>query len=153
MPLATITDVINLGFSAQQFGNQPDFETENSGFVAQILSDVARLVRAEVGSSTYDDADDAGTDSQQLKYTYLSLAEKHLAAAELWRRVEAFERRDKITGREGSGAETIGSRALANAEKFEALAWAEVTRVTGTSRAGGISVGRVETGPYSQVGA
>lgn len=153
MPKASIQDVLDLGFSPVQFNGDGEFDTEDTGTVARLLADVSLEVRAEVGAATYDAADSAGTDTQKLHHKRLKDAERFLAAADLWRRIEGFERQMRVAGREGDGAETIGSRQLANADAYEARAWAELGRITGATREGGISVGYVESGPYAEVGS
>lgn len=152
-PIATVPDVIALGFDAQQFGQNADFTSEDAGFVFDILADVAIEVRVVVGATTYDSADASGTDDLKLLFKRIKTAETYLAGAELWRRIEAYERRNRVVGREGSGTETISSRALKNAEEYEARGWAEVERITGVEREGGSSFGYVETGHYDEVGS
>lgn len=152
MSLATAQNVIELGFTAEQFGKPEDFNVEDAGYVTRVLDDVALEVRVEVGGATYDAANAGGTDSEKLNFKRIKNAEMYLAGAELWRRIEGHERLTKVQGRDGDGAETISSRALENSEKFEAQAWAEVARITGTEREWRSSFGYVETGPYVEVG-
>lgn len=151
MPKATAADVINLGFNANQFGGLTDFATEATGYVAVIVSDVALEVENEVGSSVYAAADSGGTAEQKLNFKRLKMAEIYLSAAELWRRLESFERGQQLQALSQGGTETIGSRALNTASKFEQAGWDEVENITGSPRAGGISVGTVETGMYSSL--
>lgn len=150
MPKATEANVIDLGFAAQQFGGPAEFATPGSGYVALILADVALEVEAEVGSSTYTDANASGTVEQKLAFKRIKNAEMYLTAAQLWRRIEQFERQNKVAGREGDGAETISSRALRNAEEYEAMGWEQISLITGTRRGSGFSTGTVETGHFPE---
>jgi hypothetical protein len=118
MSKATVAHVVSLGFVAEQFGTPADF----SVYLQGPLDDVALRVRALVGASTYDAASSSGTDAQQLAFMRLKNAEMYLTAAELWRRIEIFERTRAVKGRGESGAETIGSRELENARQMEAQA-------------------------------
>ncbi|MDY6981161.1 MAG: hypothetical protein SV201_14900 [Pseudomonadota bacterium] len=150
MPKATAANVINLGFASEQFGDPTGFEDEDTGYVALILADVALEVEAEVGSTAYTDADAGGTAAQKLAFKRLKHAEMYLTAAQLWRRIEQYERQSKVQGREGSGAETISSRMLNNASEYEAMAWDELALITGTRRSGSSSFGTVETGHFPE---
>ena len=117
-----------------------------------MLDGVTLEVRDEGGGTTYDAAAASGTDGEKLNFKRIKNAEMYLAGAELWRRIEGFERLTKVQGRDGDSAETVSSRVLKNSSQFEAKAWAEITRITGVARDGSSSFGYVETGPYSAVG-
>lgn len=151
MSKATVDDVIEMGFSAEQFGAQTDFSGKE-GFVAGIINDVALEVRVEVGATLYEAADSAGSDVEKLNFKRLKTAEMNLAASVLWRRIENYERRSSKLGGGESGTETIGSRALRNAEEFEGLGWDEVALITGRNpRDSGMSMSVSESGPYPKV--
>jgi len=153
MSKATVQNVIDLGLTTEQFGAPEDFAAEDAGYVARVLDDSALEVQDEVGVTTYAAADANGTDSEKLNFKRIKNAEMYLSGAALWRRIEGFERLSKVQGRDGDGAETVSSRALKNAEQFEAQAWSEVSKITGVEREGNSSSGYVESGPYAEVGA
>lgn len=150
MSKATTSNVINLGFDASQFGSPGDF----AAYLQDVLDDVALRVRSLVGASTYDAASSSGTDAQQLDFMRIKNAEMYLAAGELWRRVEMYERTSANRGRSDGGAETIGSRALANAETMDKQADVYLMQM-GVSLSGdsssGIACGVNESGLYTAV--
>ena len=142
MAKAVPSDLTDLGFAAEQFGSPDDWSTAESGYLARVIAGVAVEVEAEVGTAVYAAADG-------LTLARIERAERELASAELWRRLEQFERSAAV--RRGENAETIGSRALKNADEAEARGWEAVARVTGVSREGSVAVGAVESGHYDSV--
>jgi len=151
MPLATEQNVIDLGFSAKQFGDPADFSAADTGYVALVLKDQALEVESEVGSGVYASAKANGTLEEKLLFKRIKNAEVYLSAAELWRRVEQYEREATVSGRSETGAETIGSRALKDAEKAEDKAWQEISLITGRSRIASFSGGVIESGHFDSV--
>lgn len=141
MPKATNTDITALGFDASQFGAPADF----AAYIDAILASVEIFVSDAVGSSVYSGA--SGATLERIKQ-----AEINLAAAELWHRIEIFERANASVGLSDNGAETISSRALKTAEAFEARAWQHLGEL-GASQDGRLAVGYNETGPYTEAGA
>lgn len=146
MPKAAISDVTDFGFRAEQFGSPADFMTATTGYVARVLNDVALVVEDHVGAIAYA----AATGVQLFN---IKSAEKFLAAAELWRRREAFRDSNTRIGGGDAGIETIGSRFLESASKMEELALDHLAKASSTTAVGGVSVGAVESGPYPAVGA
>lgn len=150
MSKATIANITALGFDAQQFGNPSDWATATTGYLALILSDKSIEVQAAVGDAAYADAVTGGTTAQLLAFTRLKDAEVALVEAELWRRLEAFERTQAVAGRDGQYPESMSSRLLKNAEAAEDRAWAAVAKVNG-ARGGGPSTEVLQSGPFTEV--
>lgn len=152
MSKATPTDLIQLGFDAGQFGDPTDWDvTEPAGYLQQIIDWMALEVMDQVGDALYTAASPDGTPLEQLQYKRLRTAESYRGAAELWRRIEMFERQTIVQGRGENKAETIGSRALNNAELMDARADGEIERVTVRSLIGGIATGTIESGMFKAV--
>lgn len=152
MPKATEKNVIDLGFDKSQFRGVDDFNTVDTGYVALILIDQSLEVEHEVGTVIYSAAKVGGTTEEKLNFKRIKNAEMYLTAAELWRRIEHHEREATVKSRESNGNETIGSRAIKNAETFEQKAWNELVLITGVnSRNASISVGAVESGPFDSI--
>lgn len=154
MSKATPTNVINLGFDSSQFGKPSDWDTVPGGYLQRILDDVALELRDLIGAVTYDAAASDGTDAQKLDFMRIKNAEMYLAGAELWRRIEMFERTNAVKGHSDSSTETISSRALRNAEVLTEQADSLLMKMgvsLGASSAGGIAVGVNESGPYTAV--
>lgn len=150
MSKATTLNIEALGFIAQQFGTPADF----TAYLTDVLDDVALRVRALVGASGYDAASASGSEAEQLNFVRLKNAEMYLSAAELWRRVEIFERTRAVKGRSDGGAETIGSRALTNAEAMEERAdtfLMEMGVSLAGATSGGFAVGVNESGIFEAV--
>ncbi len=139
MAKAKPKDVTALGFSGQQFGSPGRWDVPN-GYIAGIINVMAQEVADRVGQTAYDAA--TGLALERMRQ-----AEIWLTAAELWRRMEQFERADLNMARSDGGAETISSRLLKNAEAAEERAEQWLARITG---GGGLAVGYVQTGPYSE---
>ena len=53
MPKATITDITNAGFRAEQFGSPADWLTASTGYVAVELARAGRWVEARIGATAY----------------------------------------------------------------------------------------------------
>ncbi|MBD3609375.1 MAG: hypothetical protein HUJ30_02395 [Gammaproteobacteria bacterium] len=138
---ANIQDLKDLGFEQSQFRYEGD-DTGWNTFLASVLADVEQITREQVGSAAYD----AIVDGARL--VYLKNAEKEFCAADLWRRVESFERGTAQVNGAGTGAETIGSRPLENANKAEERAWDYLARVTGTNAMQ--SFGHVQSGALEE---
>lgn len=144
MSKAMPNDVSDLGFAAAQFNLPADWDA----YIQAVLDDAALEVEHAVGAAVYASA------TTGLTFKRLKTAEVYFAAAELWRRREAFERADAVRARQSSGGgETIGSRLLANADAMERQAWEQVAMVTGTSRDGALAVGVVESGAFASLQA
>ncbi len=150
MSTATVKDVIDLGFTAQQFNNPADFDAEDAGYVFRVLDDVGLEVLAEVGAAVYSAANASGTEGEKLNFKRIKNAEMYLAGAALWRRIEGFERMVVVQGRDSGGPESTSSRALKNAQEFSSIAWTEISRITGVEREGRSSFGHIETGHYAK---
>ena len=133
-----------MGFAKEQFGSPADDFTT---YLTSLLDEIELLVKDIVG----DEYDDATTDS--IAEMRLRYAEKYFAAGELWRRIEIVERRNNNLSRSDGGQETVSSRPLRNAERYEDIAW-DYLSYFGISREtyrGGISVGFSESGPFAAV--
>lgn len=151
MSRATTSDVINIGFRAEQFGSAPDFATPG-GMVDTILTDIAIDVRAEVGADKYAAASPVGTDEQQLTFTRIRRAETYLAAAELCRRLAQFERQRAVL----SGAQTDSKSPTAaslreQAQMYEDMSWQQLAYITGRSHDGALATGIVQSGALPDV--
>lgn len=142
MPKATPQNVIDLGFSATQFNSPADF----NAYITAILDDVELEVTEEVSAAVY-----AAATSGSLNFKRIKTAEVYFTAAELWRRIEQFERANMSVGRGGDQVETISSRMLKNAEEAEAKAWAELAKVTGNDGSTGMAAGHLQSGRLSTV--
>jgi len=152
VPKATAKNVIDLGFQAEQFGKPADFNTETTGYVALVLIDQSLEVENHVGATIYAAADAGGSLEQKLNFKRIKNAEMYLTASELWLRIEAHERKSLVAGRNSKGNETIGSRALKNAEELEEKASNELVLIAGVPfRNASISGGAVESGHFSAV--
>lgn len=143
---ATPQDLEALGFSPSQFGNPQDWDVDG-GYLQSVLDLAAVQVSEAVGDSAY-----AAAATGSREYTYQKQSELMLAEAELWRRVETFERRSRVSAGQDSGGETISSRALKNAEEATSRAWYFLTRLGASEPGSGIAVGFVETGPFEAIG-
>lgn len=146
MSKATPANLQELGFTGEQFGTPGDFDA----YLQAVLDDIALEVRGLIGAAVYDAASSGGSDTEKLDFKRLKAVESYLAAAELWRRIEMFERRDAIRGRSDGGTETIGSRALANARAMEERA-ADELMLFGISTSAGFAAGVNESGSYDAV--
>lgn len=144
MPKAVISDLTSVGFRQEQFGDPADWSAAG-GYLEQVLADASLEVQEAVGANSYAAAT-AGT----LKYKRMRRAEVYFSAAELWRRIEQFERSNAQLGRE-SQEESTASRALANAERYDQLAMAEIRGLTGSDLQSGVAIGYVETGHFAEV--
>lgn len=141
MPKATINDLKDFGFRAEQFGTPGDFETATTGYLARLLADVEAFVSDQVGASAY-------TAASGITLVNIKNAEKYFAAAELYRRREAFKDSNVRIGNSEAAVVTINSRDLNTANEMETLAWDHLARVTGVRFGSGVAIGAVETGPY-----
>lgn len=151
---AAISDITDFGFQPQQFGDPDNWDTADTGYVARVLKDVAREVRVAVGAARYDAAADDGSDAQQLDFTNIKRAEVYLAAAVLYRRLEAWNSGNTRVGRDGE-TEAPNARVLNNADRMTTLANEYIARVQVVSNTSGANpaFGMVETGPYPETAA
>ena len=145
MAKATIQDLQDFGFKAQQFGSPSDFAAAGTGYLARVLNDVAVFVRDQVGAAAYD-AQGAGT----LAERHTRLAEKYFAAAELTTRRETFKDSDaRLVG--ADGLEAPVSRSLNTAQRLDDIAWGYLARVVpGAGATGGVAVGHTQSGPFPE---
>lgn len=141
MSKAAPSDVTAMGFDANQFGGPDDFDA----YIQAILDNKALIVRSHVGAGTYDAAV-----ATTLNGSRMSQAEIYYTCAEMYRRLEIFERTTATRSRDAKGAETIGSRLLKTAEEFEERAEYELAQITG-SRPGSSSatLEPVESGRFA----
>jgi len=153
MPKAAAADVIELGFNETQFNAPTNWAQESAGgYVYDILADQALEVEGAVGSVTYAAASATGTDTEKLNFSRIRRAEMYLTAAQLWRRIEAFERGNKAIDHTAiSSRENPQSRPLANADAAEQEAWYLVGLITGEPRDGALSTKYVQSGRLSTV--
>jgi len=151
MPKALVSDVISLGFRPEMFGRPDDFASPAAGMVWSILLAVSARVRAAAGVALYDAALVTAPNNDDARRFYLLQdAEKYFAGAELWRRREAFADSELSVARGEGAGQTIGSRYLENAARFEDTANDRLAEASGMrlSAGGSVQVGYVETGPY-----
>lgn len=147
MSKATVAQVINHGFSATMFGDPADFATETTGYVALLLNEATIEVRTAVGTTVYDSADAGGIEELRIIE-----AELYLTAARLWRRRATFLAADLNTSRVDDDAPDAQAQALKNAQTAEDQAWKAISKLTsGTTETGGLAVGLVQSGPFSEV--
>lgn len=148
MPKATITDITNAGFRAEQFGSPADWLTASTGYVAVELARAGRWVEARIGATAYAAAT-AGT----YLFDLLVQAETQLVASVLWRRRASYTDGNVVVGlQEGQYLErreylAQADAAFAAAEQAISDALVEsgaAAQIPGS----GISVGHVETGRY-----
>ena len=85
MPKATITDITNAGFRAEQFGSPADWLTASTGYVAVELARAGRWAEARIGATAYAAAT-AGT----YLFDLLVQAETHKVASVFWRRRASY---------------------------------------------------------------
>lgn len=152
MPKATIQDVTDAGFRAEQFGTPADWPTAGTGYVARVLADAATWVADRVGQDAYDAAT-SGAQALRLKR-----AELCWTKAELWRRRAAFLDANAFRALEGNpSAAAERTSYLKHAEEAEtcALNNVDLFQSGGDSAAlgSGAAVGYVETGPFARVRA
>ena len=145
MAKATVQDLLDFGFKAQQFGNPADFATASTGYLARVLNDAATFVRDQIGAAAYDAL--VATSADEL---HTRLAEKYFAAAELTTRRETFKDSDaRLVG--DDGLEAPASRALNTAQRLEDMAWGYLARVApGVGANGGVAAGYTQSGPYPE---
>ena len=140
-----IQNITDLGFQPSQFGSPPDWVTEATGYLARIINRIGVVVADVVGITTYESITGGAL------LSHLERAEEQFVAAELWRRMEGFERGMLAMNGGAKDGETIGSRLLANAEQAEELAWHHLSKVTGEDYGGGgLIVGSVASGTFAE---
>ncbi|RCX32075.1 hypothetical protein [Thioalbus denitrificans] len=141
MPKATAADITALGFSAVQFGAPDDW----AAYVAPMLDDAEAFITGEIGAAAYAGA--AGT-----TLFYLKRAEVNFVASELWRRRAVQLDADlRLQRTEDSQAYLRQREYLAMAQAAEDRAWDFLSKVTGSLATGGVAVGVVQSGPFTEV--
>jgi hypothetical protein len=148
MPKATITDITNAGFRAEQFGSPADWLTASTGYVAVELARAGRWVEARIGATAYAAAT-AGT----YLFDLLVQAETHKVASVFWRRRASYTDGNVLVGlQEGQYMER--REYLKHAEDAEAAAEQALSDAiveaggTATLPGTGASFGHIETGRY-----
>lgn len=136
MTIASVQDLISIGFRAEQFGNPANFAL-GGGLLQTLLAEKAALVQALVGAAVY-------ADPTVVQRHYLREAERYLCAAELWRRRSVHEDANaRVARQQGQGPSYS-----AEARNADALAWQALDQL-GVSQYGGLAVGYVETDPLA----
>ena len=143
MPKATIANITDLGFQPEQFKSPADW-LDAAGYLDRILDRIGLVVEDVVGATTY-----AGI-AEGVLFERLAQAEEAFVEAELWRRMEKFERGIVAMNGGAKDGETIGSRLLANADDAEDRGWEYLGKVTGEDYSGGFSVGNVASGKFAE---
>jgi len=150
MSIATPKNIEQEGFDSSQFGSPPDWAVPG-GYLQNILDAIAIRVRMEVGSDVYDAAAIDGTAIQQYHYVQIASAEAAYASAELWPRLEKFERSTIKRNSAADGVETIGSRLLKNAEAATLRGDLLLSTITGNVPDGAFAVGGVVSNHFEAV--
>lgn len=149
MSKAAITDIVNAGFRAEQFGNPADWATATTGYVAVELARAGRWAEARLGAAAY-----AAAVAGQYVFDLLVLAETHRTASALWRRRASFCDANISVGLQESQymerREYLAHAAEADAAAEQAISDAIVENGGSVELPGtGISVGHVEVGAFS----
>jgi hypothetical protein len=150
MPKATIQDVTDAGFRAEQFGTPADWATPATGYVARVLADAAVWVTDRVGATAYAAAT---AEAQPAQFLRLKRAELCAAKAELWRRRAAFLDANAFRALEGNpSAAAERTSYLAHAQAAEECMLNNLdlflTGGDATALGSGASIGHVESGPF-----
>jgi hypothetical protein len=138
MAIATVQQVLDLGFDAAQFGSPANFASA-SGYVDQILTGIG-LVVAELVADVY-----AGATG--LTQWRIIEAEKYLTAAELLRRSANFNARRVATSRTDTVTELENERLLKRAAAWEEQAMQQL-QALGVLSPASLAVGMVESSHF-----
>lgn len=154
MPKATIQQLIDAGFTSQQFGSPADFTTATTGYLARVLLVASAWVSERLGAGIYA----ALVTTTDNAYVFAVQAEQYRAIAELWRRRAAFF---DSAGRAGMQDTEYSERReyLAHAAEAQAMADAYLAdaqsalALTPDIPGVGLSMLHVEHGAFPQVTA
>lgn len=139
MAKATIQSVIDMGFTAEQFGDPAGFD-QAAGYVDTVLSNMGLVVADAVGASVYDAA--ANLDLYRIEE-----AEKYLTAAELMRRLVNFEQAKMHKSRSAEAVELENQRILKRAELADKTA-AMHLQALGVDTDGALAAGHNTQDPF-----
>jgi hypothetical protein len=150
MAKATIQQIKDAGFRAEQFGTPPDWETADTGYLARLLADAATWAKAQVGATAYDGAAEGSIEELRLKQ-----AELCFCKAELLRRRAVFLDGNAFSALEGNPSAARERESYLNqAESADACAQFHVDLFTNdgdpAASGSGVSLGAAETGPYAR---
>lgn len=94
MSKATIQNVQDEGFRAEQFGGEAAFDFD--AFLTALVGEAGRWAQAKVGATLY-----AATTADSYAFDCLARAETCFAASRLWKRRAGFHDSSAQVGREG----------------------------------------------------
>jgi hypothetical protein len=149
MAKATIQDITDAGFRAEQFGTPADWTTSGTGYLARLLTQAQTWVKGMVGADPY-----AAAASGSIAELRLRQAELCYAKAELWRRRAAFLDSNAFSAIEGNpSAARERESYLKQADSSDACAQFHIDLFNNdgdvAASGSGVALGSAETGPYA----
>lgn len=148
MAKATIQQVLNCGFRAEQFGTPADFETATTGYLAQLIADASVMVAAAVGAAAY-----AAAVAPSIGELRLRNAELCACKAELWKRRAAFLDHNAMASLGEAVSREREAYLKHAAEAFDCYRfWVAEFTTDGQAdqdAGSGVTTGYAETGPYA----